>query len=136
MNKTKSDKYWDRANRAMSKYLNKRTWSELCNRWFDSKVEAQRGEELWLLHQQGEIQGLQYQVRIILSSKPRVSITLDYAYLERIHNSWYMIYEDAKGIDKTGKPIIRPDFRVKLAWLKQLYGIDVLITDYGYITRQ
>jgi len=30
------------------------TWSELCQRWFASKAEARRGEELLLLQRTGQ----------------------------------------------------------------------------------
>ena len=106
-----------------------KVWSELCQRTFDSRAEAVRGEELWLLQKAGEISDLQFQVVFILSVKPRVKITIDYAYCLG-HNLAARVYEDAKGWRLTKKtkklvPRVERDFRVKLAWLKSAYGIDV-----------
>jgi len=97
-----------------NKYGAKRTYSELCGRAFASKAECRRGEELALLERAGEISGLHYQVRFILSDKPKVSITLDFAYTE----NGKLIYEDAKGV-------LTRDFRTKMAWLKEKHGLDV-----------
>lgn len=102
---------------SIQKYHAKRTWSALCNRWFPSKAEAVRGGELALLERAGEICNLQYQVRFILSEKPKVSITIDFAY----ELDGKKIYEDKKGI-------LTRDFRTKLAWLKQLKKIEVLLS--------
>jgi hypothetical protein len=90
----------------------------LAQRWFDSKAEARRGEELVLLQKAGEIAGLQFQVPFVLNEKPRVTITIDFAYF--IPNE-AMVYEDCKGV-------MTRDFRTKLAWLKAKYGLDVRIT--------
>lgn len=100
----------------MNKYHAKRTWSELCGRWFASKVECIRGEELALLEKAGEIYQLEYQPKFILCENPKVTITLDFQYLGDKGNIW--VYEDVKGI-------LTRDFRTKLAWLKEKYGIEV-----------
>ena len=118
----------------MNKYHAKRTWSELCQRFFSSKLETRRGEELCLLEKAGEIDRLIYQHIFILSLKPKVSITLDFSYHPRIHKDpitegagdkvrlyGERVYEDTKGV-------LTRDFRTKLAWLRQLHGIDVLLT--------
>lgn len=97
-----------------NKYSARRTWSPLCGRTFDSKAEAERGEFLALREKAGQIKRLQYQVRMVLSEKPRVTITLDFAYSE----DGLAVYEDVKGV-------LTRDFRTKLAWLKQLYGVEV-----------
>lgn len=99
------------------KYHSTRTWSELTNRWFASKAEAKRGEELHLLQMAGDIAELQYQPRFLLSHKPKVTITLDFAYRE----NGKLVYEDTKGV-------LTRDFRTKLAWLKQSQGIEVRLT--------
>ncbi len=104
-----------------SKYGAIRTYSELCQREFASKKEARRGEELCLLEKAGGLGGiydLEYQVKFTLSEKPRVTITIDFKYRE-----WGLgtIYEDSKGV-------LTRDFRTKLAWLKQLHGIDVILS--------
>ena len=96
------------------KYGAVRTYSQLCGREFASKWEAQRGEELALLQKAGEIEELKYQLRYILSIKPRITITLDFSYIQYGR----LIYEDAKGV-------LTRDFRVKLAWLKEKYGVNV-----------
>jgi hypothetical protein len=102
----------------VNKYGAKRTWSELCQRWFASKREAQRGEELRMLEMAGAIRGLKYQVRYVLSTEPKVSITIDFKYI--IDQPWecHYIFEDVKGV-------LTRDFRTKLAWLKQKEGIEV-----------
>ncbi len=101
----------------MNKYGAKRTWSNLCNRWFHSKAEAVRGEELALLERGGIISDLQYQMPFSLNLCPKVTITIDFAYTENDEQ----IYEDTKGI-------LTRDFRTKLAWLKEKYNIEVRLT--------
>jgi len=101
----------------MNKYGAKRTYSQLCNRIFDSRAECLRGEELRLLEMAGEIMDLEYQVRFILSQSPRVTITVDFSYREK----GKLIYEDSKGV-------LTRDFRTKMAWLKSSQGIDVTLT--------
>ncbi len=100
----------------MNKYHAKRTYSNLCQRRFDSKGEARRGEELHLRQLAGEITDLCYQVKFVLSVKPRISITIDYSYCEN-----GQVYEDFKGK-------MMADFRVKMAWLKEQQGIDIVIS--------
>jgi len=101
-----------------NKYRAVKTYSELCQRTFDSKAEAKRGEELALLEKAGEISDLQYQVKRILSTEThyRVTITIDFSYRQ----NGKRIYEDVKGM-------MLKDFKVKLAWLRQMYGIEVNI---------
>ena len=99
-----------------TKYHAKRTWSELTQRFYDSRAECVRGEELALLERAGEISDLRYQVKFILSNVPKVSITIDFAYLEKGQR----ILEDVKGIETR-------EFRVKRLWLKQLHNIDILL---------
>ena len=101
----------------MNKYHARRTWSELCQRTFDSKKEAVRGEELHLLELGDEISDLRYQVRFVLSDKPRVTIKIDFAYLE----DGKRIFEDSKGV-------LTRDFRTKLAWLEQSQGVRVILS--------
>ena len=96
------------------KYHSVRTWSNLCKRWFASKAEAARGAELHFLEMAGEITDLHYQVRFMLSLKPRITITVDFAYMEKEQQ----VYEDSKGV-------LTRDFRTKLAWLKEKYGVGV-----------
>ena len=99
-----------------NKYGAVRTWSELCQRWFDSKMECRRGEELSLLERAGEIQDLEFQIKFVLCKKPRISITVDFSYIE----NGKVKYEDFKGV-------LMSDFRVKMAWLKEQQGIEVIL---------
>ena len=101
------------------KYGNKRTWSALVGRMFDSKLEATRGEELHMLQLAGEIADLEYQVAYILSEKPSVRVVLDFRY-RPTPTARSEIIEDAKGVLTEGA-------RIKYAWLKQLHGIDVIL---------
>ena len=103
-----------------NKYHAARTWSELCNRWFDSKAEARRGEALAMLERAGEIRRLEYQPRWVLSDDPRVTYKADFAYWidsEQVLGEEQVI-EDVKGA-------LPRDTRTKLAWLKQKYRIKV-----------
>lgn len=112
------------------KSLAKKTYSQLCQRLFDSKAEAKRGEELFLLQNDGQITELEYQVRFILCEIKhfKTQITIDFKYQD---NS-AIIYEDVKGTRYTRKygravPLVDRDFRTKLAWLKDKHGIDVVL---------
>lgn len=98
-----------------NKYSAKKTYSELCQRTFDSRKEALRGEDLALLEKMGEISDLKYQVSFQLCQKPNIKIKLDFAYKE----NGKMVYEDVKGMGETR------EFRVKRAWLAEKYGIEV-----------
>ena len=100
----------------MSKYRNRRTYSELCGREFHSKAEAVRGEELALLEKGKQIVKLEYQPRYLLSENPRVVYVADFRYIE----DGKVIVEDVKGIMTLAA-------RTKIAWLKQLTGIEVKI---------
>ena len=93
-----------------------RCYSALCGRNFDSRLECRRGEQLELANQSGAIQDLQYQVKFILCKEPRISIVIDFSYLEKGQR----VYEDTKGK-------MTAECRVKLAWLKEKYGIEVKI---------
>lgn len=101
----------------MNKYGAKRTYSILCERMFASKLECKRGEELHIVQLGGEISDLKYQVKFVLSEQPRVTITLDFTYIE----NGVRIYEDAKGV-------LTRDFRTKLIWLKKEFDVDVKLS--------
>ncbi|GAG05441.1 unnamed protein product, partial [marine sediment metagenome] len=62
----------------------------------------------------GEIEDLVYQHTFPLCKKPKITITIDFIYTE----NGVRVYEDTKGV-------LTRDFRTKLAWLKQLHGIEV-----------
>ena len=97
-----------------NKYSAHRTESKLCERVFDSKAEARRGEELHILQEAGEIKNLEYQVTYLLCDKPSIKIKLDFRYRE----NGSTIVEDVKGL-------LEREARVKLAWLKEKHGVDV-----------
>jgi hypothetical protein len=106
-----------------NKYGSIRTWSELCQRTFDSKAEAKRGEELALLELAGVIRGLAYQCPFRLCEHPKITVTVDFVYrvsgdTDEENGRYYFVHEDVKGV-------LTRDFRTKLAWLKEKYGIDV-----------
>ena len=104
--------------RNKQKYGARRTFSELCGREFDSKAECIRGEELALLEKASEITDLRYQIPFVLNKSPKITIKIDFCYLEQGKR----IYEDVKGV-------LTRDSRTKLAWLKEKYGVDVKL--YG-----
>ena len=101
----------------MNKYGSVRTWSELCQRTFSSKLEARRGEELALMERGGLIKDLRYQVKFVLSEKPKVTLTIDFSYWEG--GEWKL--EDTKGV-------LTRDCRTKLAWLKEKTGKSVILS--------
>ncbi len=101
-----------------NKYGAKRTYSALIDRTFDSKAEKKRAEELWLLQKTGEITDLEFQVKFVLCKKPSIKITIDFKYKE--HDK--IIYEDSKS------GILTRDTRTKLAWIKEKFNVDVLLT--------
>lgn len=101
-----------------NKYHAKRTYSDLIKREFDSKSECVRAEELWLLEQADVIDDLQYQVPFELCKKPSIKIKVDFSY-------WLdgkLVFEDVKGM-------MTREARIKLAWLKEQQGIDVMIVE-------
>jgi len=98
----------------MNKYGAQRTWSENAQRWFDSKAEAHRAEELMLAQKLGGISDLEFQPKYVLCTKPKVTYAADFRYVE----DGVIVVEDVKGI------LLR-DTRTKLAWLQQLHNIEV-----------
>jgi len=100
-----------------NKYHAIKTYSSLCGRQFDSKREAGRAEELHLLQMAGQIEKLKYQVPFVLSEKPRVTIKIDFGYVQ----DGKQVYEDSKGV-------LTRDARTKLAWMKEKFGIDVILS--------
>jgi hypothetical protein len=101
-----------------NKFSAEATYSKLIGRGFDSKLEARRAEELKGREIAGAISDLEYQVPIILSEYPRVSLHVDFRYKDQ---DGKIIWEDSKGKETR-------EFRVKRIWAKQLYGIDILLT--------
>ena len=100
-----------------NKYGAVRSWSELCQRNFDSKAERVRGEELRMLQLAGQITDLTYQPRYVLCEKPRITYTADFTYIEPGRG---IIVEDVKGV-------LTEASRIRIAWLKDKLGINVQI---------
>ncbi len=94
-----------------------RTYSELCGRWFPSKLEARRGEELYLSQKCGDISCLEYQPKFVLSKDPRITYKADFKY---IAYEGYTVHEDVKGM-------MTRDCRVKVAWVKEKFGVEIKI---------
>jgi len=101
----------------MNKFHAKRTFSNLVGIYFASKGECQRGEDLFLLEKAGEISNLHYHTRFVLSKKPRCSIEVDFVYRE----NGKVVHEDFKGR-------LTESYRIKMAWLKQQQGIDIILS--------
>lgn len=97
-----------------NKYGAIRTYSPIAGRTFDSKAEANRGNILALREKAGEISDLEYQVKFKLCDKPRITITVDFRYVE----DGVVKYEDAKGV-------LTRDSRTKFAWLQEKHGVVV-----------
>jgi hypothetical protein len=95
------------------KYLNRRTWSEACARWFASGAEARRGEELRLEERARDIADLIYQPRYVRCPRPRVTYYADFA----CGRDGQSIVEEVTG------PMTRVE-RVKRVWLETL-GVEV-----------
>ena len=102
-----------------NKYGARRTYSQLAGRWFDSKAECLRGEELHLLQMAGGISHLEYQVKFILCDDPgwKESIRVDFIYTE----NGKTVLEDTKGK-------LMADFKAKRSWLRQLTGKEIILT--------
>ena len=99
-----------------NKYRSERTWSEVCQRWFASKLEARRGDYLWGLQLKGAIDRLRFQVRFRLSVVPghKVSYVADFEFYIRESELIYTRrIEDTKGV-------LTAAARVKLAWMQSL----------------
>lgn len=101
-----------------NKYNAVRTYSELCQRTFDSKAEARRGEELKLLEKSGKISLLEYQIKYVLCKQPKITVTLDFYYKDKETGQYHL--EDVKGV-------LTRDSRTKYAWLESLYPIKIEI---------
>lgn len=101
-----------------NKYNARRTWSELCRFWFDSKSEASRGEELLLLQRAGHISGLEYQPSWVLSDRKghKVKCIADFRYTL----DGKVEVEDVKGRDTAAS-------RVKREWLYQKLGVEITV---------
>ena len=133
---TATTKDWVQVTKGLTmrpKYGNTRCWSELCQREFASMAERRRGEDLRMMEMAGTITNLEYQPQWVLSAKPKVTYTADFRYceapghlpLERID---YVVVEDVKGVMTDAS-------RVRIAWLKQKYGIIVKVVPAKEVNR-
>jgi len=103
--------------RESNKYHAVRTYSELCDRTFDSKAECQHGEGLYLIQKAGDISDLRYQVKFVLCETPKITVSIDFSYLEKGKR----VYEDVKGV-------LTRDSRTKYAWLAEKHRVTVRLT--------
>jgi len=103
-----------------NKYRAVRTWSELCQRTFDSKGEAKRAEALTMMERAGQITGLNFQVPFTLCQEPTISVTVDFAYCQ----DGKQVYEDFKGM-------MTRDSRTKYAWLREKHGVIIKVLQGG-----
>ena len=102
----------------LNKYGAKKTWSELCQRTFDSKAEARHGEGLRMLELAGEITDLEYQpvYELCGDKHHKARYTPDFRYQE----DGTTVVEDVKGV-------MTEAARVRLNWVWAKYGIDVKV---------
>ena len=91
-----------------------KTWSELCQRIFDSKLEAERGEYLRMMEMAGEIKRLVYQPKWTLSQKPKLTYAADFFYCQGGRG----IFEDCKGY-------LTRDSRTRILWAQAKLEIQV-----------
>lgn len=105
-----------------NKYGARKTWSELCQRTFDSKAEARHGEDLRMLEMAGEITNLEYQpvYELCGDKHHKARYTADFKY--RIHHDGLTetVVEDVKGV-------MTEAARVRIAWMWEKYKIDVKV---------
>ena len=94
-----------------------RTYSELCGRWFTSKSECARGEELWQEQLDGKITDLEFQIIYWLSESPKVTIRFDFRY----KCNGQEIIEDSKGIATR-------EWKAKQNWFEQKYNKKVFLS--------
>lgn len=87
-----------------SKYGARRTAA--LGRSFDSGAEADRGGELTLLEQAGELAGLTFQPRLEL--EPGIFYKPDFSYVERGR----VVYEDVKGVETERFRLIKKLWRL------------------------
>ena len=91
---------------------------------FDSKWEAERYGQLYLMQERGEIEDLQRQVRynIVINDQKICAYIADYTYLEPNEDGEkVLIVEDAKGVETD-------IFRLKKKMMLAVLGIDIRIS--------
>ena len=107
-----------------SKYNARRTWSALCKRWFASRAEAARADELFLRARLGNIYHLEFQPRFVLRKEdPHVHYTADFRYWLPTGRDY--IVEDVKGRDTR-------DSQVRRAWVLDKFGVRVQVLHAAY----
>ena len=111
-----------------NKYRNIRT--EVDGISFPSKAEAARYQVLKIRERLGEIKDLELQPRFtfVINGKyltydtgHKITYTADFRYQERVLDTWETVVEDRKGY-------MTRDTRIRLALMKAVNGIEVLIT--------
>ena len=117
-----------------NKYGAKRTWSASCERWFDSKAEAARADELVLLERAGKIRELEFQPSWVLCERPRVTYTADFIYRDpsrmvnfadgpRLTQEPLVVVEDVKGYRRGPAYAL---FRLKAKLMYYVHGLEVV----------
>lgn len=115
-----------------NKYGSVRCWSSLCQRTFASKAERARGEDLYMQQKAGIIFDLEYQPSWTLCKKPKITYTADFKYKKsRIYDT-----PDGRHIDHVDyvedvKGMLTRETRIKIAWLKEQYGVEVELIKAG-----
>ena len=83
---------------ARLKYRNRRTFSALSKRWFDSAAECRYADHLYARQENGEIEGLRYQVKVPLVINDVVlgiSLRVDFMYFDK--DLGVVVYDEFKG---------------------------------------
>lgn len=103
--------------RQASKYGNRRSWSPVCNRTFDSLAERKWGEDLRLLEQAGEISDVRYQVRfpLVVGDIKICTYVADFCWTEK---NGTRVTADAKGF-------VTKEYRLKAKLMQALYGVTI-----------
>jgi len=84
-------------------------YSAILNRTFHSKAERRYGEHLYARQQNGEIHGLDFQIRVILRDRVlSIPMIVDFTYFDERLDVW--VWDEFKGMET-------PSFRrQKKAW--------------------
>lgn len=106
---------------AKNKYGAVQDFCPPCGRWHRSKAEATRAHELFLMEKAKVIRQLQHEPMWVLSKTPKITYKADFQYVTQ---EGQQVVEDVKGI-------LTRETRVKLAWLKEKYGVDVNLIRTG-----
>ena len=79
-----------------NKYGAKKTYVAEIGRWFDSKAEALRAVVLWQMQKDGDISGLEFQIKypLVVNDVKIGSWSADFRYVDKAGQT---IVEDVKG---------------------------------------